>query len=130
MTLDLKIRLNQSILTSPSTGEQHVCLQQPLLTNSFDSVHSSLPPSFAPLLTSCSTENLKEAPEPMEIEFMYQIIRYLLDSFDYTTSSKYLLQSEPTSSNLVTHWIAGLWTAKTISPTVPSMFNKLMYEVA
>ncbi|XP_058112503.1 uncharacterized protein LOC131255720 isoform X2 [Magnolia sinica] len=71
-----------------------------------------------------------EAPEPMEIEFMYQIIRYLLDSFDYTTSSKYLLQSEPTSSNLVTHWIAGLWTAKTISPTVPSMFNKLMYEVA
>ncbi|XP_058112506.1 uncharacterized protein LOC131255722 isoform X2 [Magnolia sinica] len=24
----------------------------------------------------------------------------------------------------------GLWTAKTISPTVPSMFNKLMHEVA
>ncbi|XP_058112633.1 dynamin-related protein 12A-like isoform X4 [Magnolia sinica] len=73
-----------------------------------------------------------EAPEPMEIEFMYQIIRYLLDSFDYTTSSKYLLELElePTSSNLITHWISGLWTAKMISPTVPSMFNKLMHEVA
>ncbi|XP_058112553.1 uncharacterized protein LOC131255765 isoform X2 [Magnolia sinica] len=130
MTLDMKIHLNQSILTSPSTGKQHVYSQQPLLTNSFDSVHSSLSPSFATLLTSCSTENLKEAPEPMETEFVSQIIRYLLDSFDYTTSSKYLLESEPTSSNLITHWIAGIWTAKTINPTVPSMFNKLMHEVA
>ncbi|XP_058112515.1 uncharacterized protein LOC131255729 [Magnolia sinica] len=76
MTLDMKIHLNRSILTSPSTGKQHVCSQQPLLTNSFDSVHSSLPPSFATLLTSCSTENLKEAPEPMETEFMSQIIGY------------------------------------------------------
>ncbi|XP_058112570.1 uncharacterized protein LOC131255768 isoform X2 [Magnolia sinica] len=76
MTLDMKIHRNQSILTSPSTSEQHVCSQQPLLTNSFDSVHSSLPPSLATLLTSCSTENFEEAPEPMETEFMSQIIGY------------------------------------------------------
>ncbi|XP_058112541.1 uncharacterized protein LOC131255750 isoform X2 [Magnolia sinica] len=82
MTLDMKIHLNQSLLTSPNTGEQHMCSQQPLLTDSFDSVHSSLPPGFATLLTSCSTENLKEASEPMETDFMSQIMRYLLDSFD------------------------------------------------
>ncbi|XP_058106786.1 uncharacterized protein LOC131250384 isoform X2 [Magnolia sinica] len=35
----------------------------------------------------------EKAPEPMERDFMSQIIRYLLDSFDYTTGSKYLLKS-------------------------------------
>ncbi|XP_058088212.1 protein POOR HOMOLOGOUS SYNAPSIS 1-like isoform X2 [Magnolia sinica] len=61
-------------------GEQHICSQQPVLTNNFDSVLSSLPPSFATLLTSCSVEKLKEAPEPMETDFMSQIMRYLSDS--------------------------------------------------
>ncbi|XP_058097840.1 cysteine-rich receptor-like protein kinase 44 isoform X2 [Magnolia sinica] len=50
--------------------------------------------SIATPLTSCSIENLKEAPELMERDFMSQIIqRYLLDSFDYTTDLKYLLKS-------------------------------------
>ncbi|RWR85057.1 protein POOR HOMOLOGOUS SYNAPSIS 1 [Cinnamomum micranthum f. kanehirae] len=58
---------------------QHVHPQQPSTADSFEAVHSALPPSFTDLLTGTDTE--KDPPKaPGETDLRSQITRYLLDS--------------------------------------------------